>query len=214
MADLSQAHRVVLASNNTGKLREIGEMLSGLHLEVLLQSQFNVPEVEETGLTFAENAILKARNAARHTGLPAIGDDSGIEVDALEGKPGIYSARYAGPGASDDDNLRKLIEEVRPIPADKRSTRFVCLMVYLRHADDPDPVIARGVWEGVALTEPIGTNGFGYDPMFFVPTHDCTSAELPPEVKNRLSHRGQALNQLVHKLEAEDSVMHPLTQTC
>ena len=211
---MSQAHRVVLASSNTGKLREIGEMLSGLHLDVLLQSQFDVPDAEETGLTFVENAILKARNAARLTGLPAIGDDSGIEVDALEGKPGIYSARYAGPGASDDDNLRKLIEEVRQIPEDKRSARFVCLLVYLRHADDPDPVIARGVWEGIALVDPVGTNGFGYDPMFFVPSYDCTSAELSPEVKNQLSHRGQALNQLVHQLEADDSVMHPLTQTC
>jgi XTP/dITP diphosphohydrolase len=214
MADLSQPHRVVLASSNTGKLREIGEMLSGLHLDVLLQSEFDVPDAEETGLTFVENAILKARNAARLTGLPAIGDDSGIEVDALEGKPGIYSARYAGPGASDDDNLWKLIEEVKQIPEDNRSARFVCLLVYLRHADDPDPVIARGVWEGIALTEPVGSNGFGYDPMFFVPSHDCTSAELPPEIKNQLSHRGQALNQLVHKLETEDSIMHPLTQTC
>ena len=211
MADLSQPHRVVLASSNTGKLREIGEMLSGLHLDVLLQSQFDVQDAEETGLTFVENAILKARNAARLTGLPAIGDDSGIEVDALGGKPGIYSARYAGPGASDDDNLWKLIEEVKQIPEDNRSARFVCLLVYLRHADDPDPVIARGVWEGIALTEPVGSNGFGYDPMFFVPSHDCTSAELPPDEKNRISHRGQALNQLVHKLEADDSVMHPLT---
>jgi XTP/dITP diphosphohydrolase len=214
MADLNQVHRVVLASNNSGKLREIGEMLSGLHLDVLLQSQFNVPKAEETGLTFVENAILKARNAARHTDLPAIGDDSGIEIDALDGKPGIYSARYAGPGASDDDNLWKLIEEVRQIPEDKRSARFVCLLVYLRHAEDPNPVIARGVWEGIALTEPVGTNGFGYDPMFFVPSHDCTSAELPPEVKNQISHRGQALYQLVHMLEIDDSVMHPLRQTC
>ena len=213
MADSRQAHRVVLASSNTGKLREIGDMLKGLHMEVLLQAQFHVPEVEETGLSFVENAILKARNAARYSGLPAIGDDSGIEIDALEGKPGIYSARYAGTGASDEDNLRKLIGEIRQIPEGKRSARFVCCMVYLRHADDPDPVLARGVWEGVAITEPRGSNGFGYDPVFYVPTHHCTSAELPPAVKNQLSHRGQALGQLMEKLQAEDSVMHPVTQT-
>lgn len=200
MDKMGRTHRVILASNNTGKLREIWEMLSGLHLEVLLQSQFNVPEVEETGLTFAENAILKARCAAEYTGLPAIGDDSGIEVDALDGKPGIYSARYAGEGASDEDNLWKLIEKVKHIPEEKRTARFVCLMVYLRHANDPDPVIARGAWEGVAITEPKGANGFGYDPMFYVPTHNCTSAELPPAVKNQMSHRGQALRKLFTQL--------------
>jgi XTP/dITP diphosphohydrolase len=196
MDNMDRAHRVILASNNTGKLREIGEMLTGLHLEVLLQSQFAVPEVEETGLTYVENAILKARCAAEHTGSPAIGDDSGIEVDALDGKPGIYSARYAGEGASDEDNLWKLIEEVKQIPEGKRMARFVCLMVYLRHAYDPDPVIAQGIWEGIAITEPKGANGFGYDPMFYVPTHNCTSAELPAAVKNQLSHRGQALRKL------------------
>lgn len=210
MAELPQSQRVVLASNNSGKLREIGQMLSGLHLQVLLQSQFAVPEAEETGLSFVENAILKARNAARHTGLPAIGDDSGIEVDALGGRPGIYSARYAGAGASDDDNLRKLVAEVRDLLEQERTARFVCLLVYLRHADDPDPVLARGVWEGTAITEPRGSNGFGYDPMFYVPTHHCTSAELPPEVKNRISHRGRALDLLVQKLAAEGTVLRPL----
>ena len=213
MADSNQTHRVVLASNNTGKLREIGDMLKGLYMEVLLQAQFQVPEVEETGLTFVENAILKARNAARYSGLPAIGDDSGIEIDALGGKPGIYSARYAGTGSSDEDNLRKLIGEIRQLPEQDRRARFVCCMAYLRHADDPDPVLARGVWEGIAITEPRGSNGFGYDPVFYVATHDCTSAELPPAVKNQLSHRGQALYQLMKNLKAEDSVMHPVTQT-
>jgi len=197
---LGKIKRVVLASNNPGKLREISEMMTGLHLEILPQSKFNVPEIEETGLTFVENAILKARNASKCTGLPAIGDDSGIELDALNGEPGIYSSRYAGEGASDAANLIKLVEVVRQIPEDKRITRFICLMVYLRHATDPAPVIAEGIWEGIAVTEPKGKNGFGYDPMFFVPGYNCTSAELPPEIKNQISHRAQALKKLIAQL--------------
>ncbi len=199
---MGKTHQVVLASNNPGKLREIGEMLAGLHLNIIPQSQHNVPDVEETGKTFIENAIIKAKNAATHTGLPTIADDSGIEVDALNGVPGIYSARYAGEGASDEANLLKLIEAVKQLPEDKRTVRFVCCMVYLRNADDPAPVIAEGIWEGIAVTEPKGTNGFGYDPMFFVPSHNCTSAELSPDVKNQLSHRGQALRSLLTKLSA------------
>ena len=175
-------------------------MLAGLHLNIIPQSQHNVPDVEETGKTFIENAIIKAKNAATHTGLPTIADDSGIEVDALNGVPGIYSARYAGEGASDEANLLKLIEAVKQLPEDKRTVRFVCCMVYLRNVDDPAPVIAEGIWEGIAVTEPKGTNGFGYDPMFFVPSHNCTSAELSPDVKNQLSHRGQALRLLLDKL--------------
>ena len=193
--------RIVLASSNAGKVREINEMLSGHAVRIVSQSEFNVPEVAETGLTFIENALLKARNAARHTGLPAIADDSGIELAAFDGRPGIYSARYAGQGASDADNLRKLITDVSKLPEDKRRCRFVCLMVYLRHTEDPTPLIAEGVWEGIAVTTPRGTNGFGYDPIFYVPTHHCTSAELPPETKNRLSHRGQALRSLVAQLQ-------------
>jgi XTP/dITP diphosphohydrolase len=193
-------HRIVLASNNPGKVREIDAILSGLNQHVVSQSEFNVPEVEETGKTFIENAILKARNTARHSGLPAIADDSGIEVLALDGQPGIYSARYAGAGASDKANLYKLIDAVRELPEDKRQARFVCLMVYLQHADDPVPIIAEGIWNGIAVTEPRGKNGFGYDPMFYVPEHNCTSAELSPEVKNRISHRGQALQKLVEQL--------------
>jgi XTP/dITP diphosphohydrolase len=192
--------RVVLASNNPGKVREINAMLAGLHLTVVPQSDFNVVEVEETGLTFVENALLKARNATRHTGLPAIADDSGIEVDALHGAPGIYSARYAGEGASDARNLEKLLADLRDVPEAKRTARFVCLMVYLRHEFDPTPIICQGSWEGRVLFEPRGAGGFGYDPVFFVPTHGCSSAELPPEVKNQLSHRGQALRALVAAL--------------
>ena len=193
---------VVLASSNPGKVREFNELLAGHHIEVVPQSQFGVQDAEETGLTFVENAILKARNAARHTGLPAIADDSRIEVDALKGAPGIYSARYAGIGAGDRANLEKLLAELEGVPEAGRSARFQCLMVYMRHADDPTPLICQGTWEGRILSAPRGSNGFGYDPVFFVPTHNCSSAELEPAVKHALSHRGQALRQLVAALAA------------
>lgn len=192
--------RVVLASNNAGKVREINQLLAAHKLTVMPQSDFSIPEVEETGLTFIENAILKARNAARLTGLPAIADDSGLEVDALQGAPGIYSARYAGEGASDQDNLEKLLLDLKNVPESERTARFQCLMVYMRHHADPTPLICQGSWEGVILTRPQGNNGFGYDPVFFVPTEQCSSAELAAEVKNRLSHRGKALQQLVKAL--------------
>jgi XTP/dITP diphosphohydrolase len=191
---------LVLASSNPGKVREINQMLAGLRLSVVPQSDFKVIDAEETGLTFVENALLKARNATRHTGLPAIADDSGIEVDYLNGAPGIYSARYAGKNASDEQNLRKLLDDLVGIPEAERTARFQCLMVYLRHEFDPTPIICQGTWEGRLLLEPRGANGFGYDPIFFVPTHNCSSAELPPEVKNKLSHRGQALRLLVAAL--------------
>jgi XTP/dITP diphosphohydrolase len=167
---------------------------------VVSQGELSVPDIEETGLSFVENAILKARNAARHTGLAAIADDSGIEVDALNGAPGIYSARYAGAGAGDGANVTKLLRELAAVPAELRTARFQCVIVYLRHALDPTPLICQGTWEGRVLYEPRGTNGFGYDPVFYVPTHDCASAELPPEIKNRLSHRGQAMARLLAAL--------------
>jgi XTP/dITP diphosphohydrolase len=189
--------RYVLASGNPGKVREINEILSGLGIEVIPQSEFNVPEIEETGLTFVENAILKARNAAEHTGLPAIADDSGIEVDALQGAPGIYSARYAGVGASDQENLQKLLAAIRDVPEQQRTARFQCLMVFMQHAGDPTPVICQGTWEGRILEQPSGMNGFGYDPVFWVPEHGCSSAQLTAEQKNSLSHRGKALQQLL-----------------
>ncbi len=197
----STSNKIVLASGNAGKVREIAQLLEGLSLKVLPQSEFNVPEIEEIGLTFIENAILKARNAAHHTGLPVIADDSGIAVDVLQGRPGIYSARFAGVGASDEDNLLKLIDMIKPFPEDQRTARFICSMVYLRHEHDPMPIIAQGVWEGQLVTDPKGENGFGYDPVFYVASQQCTSAELPPEVKNKLSHRGQALMQLLGKLK-------------
>lgn len=194
------SNKIVLASGNAGKVREIAQLLDGLDIDVLPQSEFNVPEIEETGLTFIENAILKARNAAQHTGLPVIADDSGIAVDVLQGRPGIYSARFAGVGASDEDNLLKLIDMIKPFSEEQRTARFICSMVYLRHEHDPVPIITQGIWEGQLVTKPRGENGFGYDPMFYVASQQCTSAELPPEVKNKLSHRGQALMQLLGKL--------------
>lgn len=195
--------RVVLASNNKGKVREFGQLLADFHMEIAPQSQFQVSEVEETGLTFVENAILKARNAAARAGLPAIADDSGIEVDALHGAPGIRSARFAGPGASDQANLDKLLADLEEVPEEQRSARFQCLVVYLDHAEDPTPIICQGTWEGRITREPRGENGFGYDPVFFVPDHGCTAAELPAQSKNAISHRGQALRKLVAALKED-----------
>jgi XTP/dITP diphosphohydrolase len=197
MGKSHQGEHIVLASNNAGKVREINQLLASRQIQVVPQSEFGVPEAEETGLSFVENAILKARNAAEHSGLAAIADDSGIEVDALRGAPGIYSARFAGAGASDAANLEKLLEELQGVPESERGARFQCLMVYLRHAEDPTPIICQGTWEGVIASSPAGANGFGYDPVFWVPSQGCTAAQLPAEVKNGLSHRGQALQKLL-----------------
>ena len=191
---------LVLASGNAGKLRELRSLLDGRGIEVRSQDEFGVPEVDETGLTFVENAILKARQAAAHTGLPAVADDSGLEVDALDGAPGIYSARYAGPGASDQANVEKLLAQLGELPAQERGARFQCLWVFMRHHLDPVPLICQGTWEGRIRTAPTGSNGFGYDPVFQVPELDCSAAELDPQTKNRLSHRGQALAQLLARL--------------
>ena len=195
--------KIVLASNNKGKVREINQILAGLDVEVVPQSEFNISEVDETGLTFVENAILKARHAAEQSGLPAIADDSGLEVDALNGQPGIYSARYSGVGATDEANLQKMLEALKDVPDEERTARFQCLMVYMHHGSDPTPVICQGTWEGVIIREPQGENGFGYDPIFYVPTHNCSSAQLDSEIKNQLSHRGQALKLLVEKLRQD-----------
>ncbi len=189
--------KIVLASNNKGKAREINQLLAGLALEVVPQSAFGALDVEETGQTFVENAILKARHASHHTGLPAIADDSGLEVDILQGAPGIYSARYAGPHASDRDNVDKLLHALAHVAEGERSARFQCLMVYMRYPTDPTPIICQGTWEGRILTEARGENGFGYDPIFWVPEENRSAAELDPQTKNRLSHRGQALKMLL-----------------
>ena len=188
--------KIVLASGNPGKLREFAEILSDLHLEIVPQSQFKVSEAEETGLSFVENALIKARNAAQATGLPAISDDSGIEIDALNGAPGIYSARFAGVGASDEDNNRLMLEKLTGVPDEQRTARYYCVIVYMQSATDPIPLICQGTWEGRILHEGRGEYGFGYDPLFYVPSHHCSSAELQPEAKNLISHRGQALQVL------------------
>jgi len=193
--------RIVLATGNPGKVRELAALLAELDMEIVPQSDFDVPEAEETGLTFVENAIIKARNAAIHTGLPAIADDSGLEVDFLKSAPGIYSSRFAGPGASDQDNVDRLLTELKDVPEAERTARFQCLLVFLEHDRDPTPLICQGTWEGRILHEPRGENGFGYDPVFYVPTHDCASAELAPEMKDQLSHRGQALRKLVEAMK-------------
>jgi len=202
---MTRSHRgetIVLASNNPGKVREFGQLLADARIQVSPQGAHGVPEAAETGLTFVENAILKARNAARHSGLAAMADDSGIEVDALHGAPGIYSARYAGPGATDAENLAKLVRELEGVPDAERTARYQCVLVYLRFPEDPTPLICQGTWEGLILRESRGAHGFGYDPVFLVPTHGCTAAELDPGEKNRISHRGQALRELHRLLEA------------
>lgn len=192
--------RLVLATGNRGKLRELQALLADLDFQVLAQGELGVPEAEESGETFAANALLKARHAAGCTGLPAIADDSGLEVDALGGAPGVYSARYAGLGASDMDNLAKLLRATAMLTEARRGARFRCAMAYVEHAEDPAPLLCEASWEGLLLPEPRGENGFGYDPVFYVPSHGCSSAELDPSEKNRISHRGQALRSLVREL--------------
>ena len=192
--------QIVLASSNIGKIKEIQAILAE-HL-IVPQSVFNVTDADETGSTFVENAIIKARHAAFQCKLPAIADDSGLVVDALSGAPGVISARYAGVGASDRDNVQKLLKELEDVPEERRGARFICVMVFLEHAEDPFPVIAQGVWEGQILYQPIGANGFGYDPVFWVPEQQCASAELSAAVKNSLSHRSKALRSLTDLIKA------------
>lgn len=190
--------QLVLASGNAGKLREIQAILADKDIQLRPQSDFSVAEAEETGLSFVENSIIKARNACLITGLPALADDSGIEVDALRGRPGIYSARYAGvegPNA-DSENNKKLLLELADVPEANRGARFHCAIVFMRHENDPMPLIFQASWEGRITFEEVGSNGFGYDPLFFLPSHGCVSAELDPKIKNSISHRGQALKQL------------------
>ncbi|WP_372626122.1 RdgB/HAM1 family non-canonical purine NTP pyrophosphatase [Arsukibacterium sp.] len=192
--------KLVLASSNKGKISELQALLSPHQLHVVPQQELGVTDADETGLTFIENAILKARHAALATGLPAIADDSGLAVDALGGEPGIYSARYSGEAATDAENISKLLHALQQVPAAKRSAQFHCVLVYLRHASDPTPIVCHGVWPGTISERVQGSGGFGYDPIF-IPTGDTLSAaQLSKEKKAAVSHRGQALRQLVAQM--------------
>ena len=193
----------VLATGNKGKVKEMSELLNSFSIEVLPQSHFNVSEVPETGTTFIENAIIKARHAAKVTGLPAIADDSGLEVDFINGQPGIYSARFAGEDATDQDNIDLLLNKLEGVEATKRTARFQCVLVYMRHELDPTPIICQGTWNGVITEQQNGENGFGYDPIFWVESEKCSSAQLSRERKGELSHRGKALALLVKQLESQ-----------
>jgi XTP/dITP diphosphohydrolase len=188
----------VLATHNAGKLCEFQEYFEPLGVKLIPQSQLDISPAEETALTFIENALQKARHVAQFTDLPVLADDSGLVVDALNGAPGIYSARYAGENASAEVKIKKLLDELNSVPDEKRMARFFCALVLLKKQNDPTPVICQGIWEGKILQEPYGVDGFGYDPIFFVPTHNCSAAELPLHIKNRISHRAKALQQLLH----------------
>ena len=197
------ARKLVIASNNKGKIAELTDLLAPLGLQPVAQGELGVSEAEEPAVTFVENAIIKARHAARVTGLPALADDSGLTVDALDGRPGVRSARFAGEEATDNDNVKALLAALKDTPEAKRSAQFHCVLVYLRHADDPTPIICHGRWPGRILAEPRGQGGFGYDPVFLVPEHGCSAAELTREQKGRISHRGRALASLLDQLRAE-----------
>ncbi len=188
---------IVLATGNKGKLSELRSYFTGLPIEFKSQKDLSVSEVEETGTTFIENAIIKARHAAKETGLPALADDSGLMVDALNGLPGVYSARYAGMNATDEQRIEKLLIALSGLD---RQASFCCALAFLRNADDPAPIVAWGRWEGFILEKPIGDHGFGYDPIFWVPTHNCSAAELEIEEKNKMSHRGRAIKQLFNQI--------------
>jgi XTP/dITP diphosphohydrolase len=192
--------RLVIASNNRGKIAELTELLAPLGMQPVAQGELGVSEAEEPAVTFVENALLKARHAALSTGLPALADDSGLAVDALGGQPGVRSARYAGDQASDRDNIDALLAAMAEVPEGQRGAQFHCVLVYLRHADDPTPIICHGRWPGAILTAPAGDAGFGYDPVFWVPEHDCSAAELSRADKSRISHRGRALRLLTQQL--------------
>lgn len=195
--------KLVIASNNQGKIAELTELLAPLGLSPVAQGELGVPEAEEPAITFVENAIIKARHAAERTGLPALADDSGLSVDALQGRPGVRSARFAGDQATDSQNVQALLAALEAIPAASRQAQFHCVLVYLRHAEDPTPIICHGRWNGQILPAPRGDGGFGYDPVFLCPEYDCSAAELTREQKGQISHRGRALNKLLEQLRAE-----------
>ncbi len=194
--------KLVIASNNKGKIAELAELLAPLGMTPVAQGELGVGEADEPAVTFVENAILKARHAARATGLPALADDSGLAVDALGGRPGVRSARFAGDEASDEDNVQALLEALADVEDERRGAQFHCVLVYLRHADDPTPIICHGRWPGTILRAPRGDGGFGYDPVFLAPEHNCSAAELSRAEKGRISHRGRALSLLLEQLHA------------
>ena len=200
MFKVTNPKNLVLASANPGKIKELQELLSGLGISIIPQGDLNILDIEETGLTFVENAILKARNATALSGLPAIADDSGLEVDYLLGAPGIYSARYSGDGATDAANREKLLTALTDVPVGQRGARYQAVIVYLRHAEDPTPIICQGTWEGSIAFEHRGTHGFGYDPIFYVPEMACHAAELDKPTKHSLSHRGKAIDQFLQQM--------------
>ncbi|RLA08208.1 MAG: non-canonical purine NTP pyrophosphatase, RdgB/HAM1 family [Gammaproteobacteria bacterium] len=191
--------KIILSSSNPGKLKEFKQLFKTINIDIIPQSQMNIKDVPETGLTFIENALIKARNACKVGGMSAIADDSGIEVDALNGDPGIYSARYGGTNTTDDKNNQKLIENLKNIPSDGRTARYQCALVFMKHDKDPSPIIIQESWEGIINLTPRGTNGFGYDPYFYLPTYKKTAAEISPTEKNKISHRGKALKKLMQK---------------
>lgn len=199
----TMTRKLVIASNNKGKIAELTELLSPLGLTPVAQGELGVPEAEEPAITFVENAILKARHAAKITGLPALADDSGLSVDALNGRPGVRSARFAGDAATDSENVQALLAAMKDTPEAQRKAQFHCVLVYLRHANDPTPIICHGRWPGQILSEPRGHGGFGYDPVFLVPEYGCSAAELTREQKGKISHRGRALANLLDQLGAE-----------
>jgi XTP/dITP diphosphohydrolase len=197
-------NKIVLASGNKGKLSEFAELFAPFNIDVIPQSEFNVPEAEETGLTFVENAIIKARNACEYTGLPAIADDSGIEVDYLLGAPGIYSARFAGDNATDEDNRIALLAALNGVPDRERTARYQCLLVMMRHSKDPTPLICQADWQGQILSAPVGNGGFGYDPIFWVPEIKCSAAQLSAKQKHAISHRGKAIRKFIEEVKYEN----------
>ncbi len=188
--------KIVLASGNAGKLKELAQMLADFNCEIVSQAELGVEGAAETALTFVENALIKARHVCERTGLPAISDDSGLVVPALDGKPGVYSARFAGDHSNDKKNMDLLLHQMIDLPNEQRHAYFVSVCVFMRKFNDPSPIVTQGIWHGRILFEPIGENGFGYDPVFYVPTHHCSSAQLDPDVKNQISHRGIAMQAL------------------
>jgi XTP/dITP diphosphohydrolase len=208
---MKDSKTIVLASNNQGKLKEFHNLFSSTSLHIVSQKDHNVDDADETGLSFIENAIIKARHACEKTGLAAIADDSGLAIDYLQGAPGIYSARYAGTHGDDKANNQKVLNSLKNVRTEQRSARFICALAFMRHANDPTPIVCQASWEGIIADQESGENGFGYDPLFFLPEHNCCSAELTKEIKNSISHRAKALQLLLLALQENGLFTHHLS---